>query len=328
MNPVELQYARWPYPEPIDDLAEWARKNGDAMDPRFFHLVMWPDQPYRSLDILVAGCGSYQAARIALSNPSCRVVGIDLSEPSLAHNRVHQVKLGLKNLELRHLDIVGAGGIGEFDLIITTGVLHHLPDPDAGLSVLASLLKPDGVIGMMVYGQHARTGVYMLQDVFRRVGLEQVEGDIALVRKTVDHLQETHPGRIFYAEHYDMNFDGGVVDAFLNVQDRAYTVPQLFDFIERAGLKFQAWQDNGDFCFDRHFRPDHPLRSRVLALPLIDRCAVLEALTQKMDRHSVYCCLPTKSVPAPIDDLLSSVPILRPGVAAEAGKNEAGRQTM
>jgi len=130
---------------------------------------------------------------------------------------------------------------------------------------------------------------------------------------------------VFYAEHYDMNFDGGVVDAFLNVQDRAYTVPQLFDFIGRAGLKFQAWLDNGVYAFDRYFRPDHPLRARALALPLVDRCAVIEALTQKIDRHSVFCCLPSKSVIEPTADIGFSIPILRPGVTVEAGKNEAGR---
>jgi SAM-dependent methyltransferase len=328
LNPVEAQYAKWMYPAPIYDLEEWARTSGDAMDPLFFHRIMWPDRPYRPLDILIAGCGSFQAARIAHRNPTARVVGIDLSEPSLAHNRMLQEKHGLTNLELRHQDIAKAGGIGEFDLIISTGVLHHMPDPDEGLAVLASLLRPDGVLGMMVYGQHARAGVYMLQDVFRRVGLEQVEDDISLVRGTIDHLHEQHPGRTFYAAHYDMRTDAGVVDAFMNVQDRAYTVPQLLGFVENAGLQFQVWLDNAEYNFDRHFRPDHPLRSKVMALPERERWAVVEALSQKIGRHSLFVRLNGAEIVRPADDVLAAIPSLRPGAMAEGVKDDRGRSAI
>src|SRR3977135_2352748 len=42
--------------------------------------------------------------------------------------------------------------IGEFDYIDCTGVLHHLPDPAAGMRALASVLEPDGGVGVMLYG--------------------------------------------------------------------------------------------------------------------------------------------------------------------------------
>ena len=47
-----------------------------------------------------------------------------------------------------------------FDLILCTGVLHHLPNPDAGLKALADVLEPSGSMGIMLYGKAARTGVY------------------------------------------------------------------------------------------------------------------------------------------------------------------------
>ncbi len=56
---------------------------------------------------------------------------------------------------------------GAFDYIDASGVLHHLPDPLAGLHVLVSVLKPDGAIGIMTYGALARSGVYPMQQLQR-----------------------------------------------------------------------------------------------------------------------------------------------------------------
>ncbi len=65
-----------------------------------------------------------------------------------------------------------------FDLIVCTGVLHHLADPDAGLRALRSVLKPDGAMYLMVYAPYGRTGVYMLQDYCRRLGIGTSEREI------------------------------------------------------------------------------------------------------------------------------------------------------
>ncbi len=72
---------------------------------------------------------------------------------------------GLANIAVQGslLDLAGVG-LGPFDYIDCCGVLHHLPDPAAGLAALVSVLAPGGGMGLMVYAPHGRTGVYMLQD--------------------------------------------------------------------------------------------------------------------------------------------------------------------
>jgi hypothetical protein len=47
------------------------------------------------LRILVAGCGTKQAAHIAMTNRECSVLGVDLSENSLTHHRRLQEKHSL-----------------------------------------------------------------------------------------------------------------------------------------------------------------------------------------------------------------------------------------
>jgi hypothetical protein len=60
---VSRQYERWRYPPPVEDLAAWSATNWDWFHPVHAHRIFWPDRDYRpDLDILIAGCGTNQAA--------------------------------------------------------------------------------------------------------------------------------------------------------------------------------------------------------------------------------------------------------------------------
>ena len=85
---VSRQYERWRYPPPVEDLAAWSATNWDCFNPVHAHRIFWPDRDYRpDLDILIAGCGTNQAAVFAFSNPDANVVGVDISQPALDHQQ-------------------------------------------------------------------------------------------------------------------------------------------------------------------------------------------------------------------------------------------------
>jgi SAM-dependent methyltransferase len=143
----------------IEDVGDWLTSNWDWFDPSQAHRVFWPDRPYApDMDILVAGCGPNQAAVIAFTNPQARVVGIDIDEPALNQEIYLRHKHKLLNLEvhpLRPLPIEEVATLGRsFDLIIASGVLHHLDSPGTGMSALADVLKPDGVAAVMLPALH------------------------------------------------------------------------------------------------------------------------------------------------------------------------------
>src|SRR5438270_12638789 len=100
---VQAQYEKWVYPQPISDLAEAI--NGGTFergDPALIRRKLWPrNVEPAALEILIAGCGTNQAAHYAFTNPQSHVVGIDISEASLDQQRLHKQKHGLDNLELR-----------------------------------------------------------------------------------------------------------------------------------------------------------------------------------------------------------------------------------
>src|SRR5256885_919304 len=125
---VRAQYEDWVYPRPIPDLAD-AINSGlfDVGDPSLFRRKLWPrNVEPATLEILIAGCGTNQAAHYAFTNPESHVVGVDISDSSLDHQRLLKEKHKLDNLELRQLPVERVEELGQsFDLIASTGVLHH-----------------------------------------------------------------------------------------------------------------------------------------------------------------------------------------------------------
>src|SRR6185503_9446950 len=174
-DPIGEFYTNHPYPPPLENLENLERTRDMWQDENVhraeYHLL-WPNKEYRAdLDVLVAGCGTWQAAKFALCHPAARVVAIDISPTSLNHTEALKQKYELTNLEIRQLPIENAGDLDhQFDFVISTGVLHHLVDPDAGARALRSVLSEEGVMYLMLYAPYGRTGVSMIQDYCRRLG--------------------------------------------------------------------------------------------------------------------------------------------------------------
>ena len=298
MNPlsdvVAGQYERWVYPEPIQDLPAWLASNWQWFDPSHAHRLFWPDRDYRpNLDILIAGCGTNQAAVFAYTNPAARVVAIDVSDASLNHHHFLKEKYGLKNLELHRLPIEEVGSLGrDYDLIVSTGVLHHMADPDAGMRALAGCLRPEGVAAIMLYARYGRIGVEMLQGVFRDLQLTQDEPSLSVVKAGISSLAQDHPLRSYLAVAPDLQFDAGLVDTFLHGRDRSYTVADCLDLVNGAGLVFQDWFFHSPYTAPSASTNAFEIAAR--ALPREQRWAVMERINHRNACHFFTACHPER----------------------------------
>lgn len=317
---IARQYGRWVYPEPVADLEAASRTGRDTCDPALVHRIFWPDRDYpQTLDILIAGCGANQAAAIAYHNRAARILGVDVSEPSLAHERTLKAKHNLENLELLRLPIEDVPTLGrDFDLILTTGVLHHMADPLAGMKALGQCLRRDGVLAVYLYGRHGRVGLEMMQSLFRRIGLKQDDESLAIVKKTVDSLLAEHPLRAAKHKLLDMNFDAGIVDLFLNAREQSYTVEDCLKFVADAGLVFQGWVENAHYHPEACLARDHPLFARLTQLREPDVWAATD-LYLCNPGHTFMACRPDRPVEQYRIDFDSDrarhyVPFRRPGV--------------
>jgi SAM-dependent methyltransferase len=280
-------YERHPYPPPEDDIEAYRRSWDDARR-RAESFLFWPAQPYRDdRSILVAGCGTVQAAHYAVRWPLARVVGIDVSEGSLDFERGLQRKHGLDNLELKQLPVERAGELGEtFDHVVCTGVLHHLPDPDAGLRALHSVLAPRGTLYVMVYAAYGRAGIYMLQEYCRRLGVIPTEDGIGDLAVSLRALPEDHPIVPLLRNSPDFATIAGLADALLNPNDRAYSVPQFMEFLGTGGFTFGRWVRQAPYFAECGAVASTPHATALRAMPAEQQYAALELFRGTMVRHS------------------------------------------
>lgn len=289
---VAHQYEHWRYPAPIADIGSWLSSHWEWFDPSHAQPVLWPERASRAdLDILIAGCGTNQAAVFAYNNRAARVTAIDVSAASLAHQARLKERHGLWNLHLHQLPIEEVARLGQrFDLIVCTGVLHHLADPVAGLTALAPCLRDDGVLGIMLYAKYGRLGVALMEDVFAELGLQQDAASLDVVKRTLAGLPAGHPVRTYLKAAPDLASDAGLVDTFLHRRARNYTVPECLDLVAQAGLAFQGWFMNAPYHAVDLARATSALHEPIAALPAAQGWAIMERIHTGHARHFFMAC--------------------------------------
>lgn len=281
-------YDHFPYPPPPDNLDRYKERWQEQTRRRADFHLLWPGRTYHEdQTVLIAGCGTSQAAKHALRCPAAHVIGIDVSSTSVHHTEQLKKKYNLRNLEVRQLALERIGDLQTtFDHIVCTGVLHHLEYPDVGLRALRDVLKPHGALQLMVYAPYGRAGVYMLQEFCQRVGIHAVDGDIQDLIEVLRLLPGGHPLQELLAQAPDFRNKGAVADALLHPRDRAFCVPQLFDLVANGELTFGRWVRQAPYSIHCGAAAKIPQANRIKRLSLPEQYAAIELFRGTMVRHS------------------------------------------
>jgi len=318
---LAAQYEAYPYParDPADEakrLIIGSPSHLREIDHWVFGAARSAAQPLRAL---VAGGGTGDGAimlaqQLATAGRPGRVTYLDRSGAAM---RIAKARAAARGLTLDWhegslLDLATAG-LGPFDYIDCCGVLHHLPDPAAGLAALLGVLAPGGGLGLMLYAPHGRTGVYMLQDALRLLTPESEPPAIRLdtARRMMRHLPDSAWLRrnTLFADHLTGG-DAGLYDLLLNPRDRAFDVPALFALLQGAGLHVACLME--PMRYDPAiYLPDPRLRARVAALDPIARAALAESLCGNMSTHVAYCVRAADAPALPDPMAPDAVPLMR-----------------
>ena len=294
MDPVSITdevrefYQRHPYPPPVENLDRYRERWNDTQRRRAdFHLFE-PGKPYcDDRTILVAGCGTSQAAKYAVRWPNAKITGIDISRTSIEQTERLKREFKLDNLEVLELPVERATELDcRFDHVVSTGVLHHLPNPDKGLQALRDVLDPEGSIHLMVYAPYGRAGIYLLQDYCRRLGIGTSTKEIRDLATSLGALPSDHPLVPLLRNSPDFRNEAALADALLHPQDRSYSVDQFFEFLNRADLQFGRWIRQAPYlpqCGGLTQIPHSGLMGR---LTLQEQFAAVELFRGNMLRHS------------------------------------------
>lgn len=245
MSEVEAQYEAYPYPQ--RDPADEKRRliTGSPSHPlEIDHFLFAGKRDWsKPLRALVAGGGTgdglIQLATVmqAAGRPA-EITYLDLSNAAREVAEARARMRGLTNIRFVTGSLLEAGTHGEFDYIDCCGVLHHLPEPQAGFDALSAALAPGGGLGVMVYAPYGRSGVYPLQDGFGALlaGLPPQE-KLTAAKRIFAGLPDSHPFKLnpHLVDHEQS--DAGFYDLLLHSQDRPFTVAALNDALSGAGLE-------------------------------------------------------------------------------------------
>jgi SAM-dependent methyltransferase/tetratricopeptide (TPR) repeat protein len=236
---VMQQYEENPYPRwTINPL------NAFAADQARGRIIPTAERQ-AGLDILCAGCGTGRhPIQIAQIYPNARLLGVDVSLPSLAYARRKTRELGLRNIEYAQADILELATIGRtFDRIESIGVLHHLAEPTAGWRVLVSLLRPGGRMRIGLYSDLARRFIADARARIAASGYRATADDIRRCRQDIirenDHWNLPIDGRDFYSL-------SGCRDLLFNVMEHRFTIPEIAAFLNDNDLSFLAFEPFDD----------------------------------------------------------------------------------
>lgn len=254
---------------------------------------------------LVAGGGTGDAM-IWLAEQLRDVGGsVTYLEPSEASTKVARTRAearGLQNITYVRATIAEfANSKPEaFDYINCAGVLHHLEDPEEGLRDLASVLKADGAMGVMVYGDHGRLAVTEWRKMIKPLLIDKnFSEQLDMTRKLLANLPDDNmllkmgggPGFIKGL----LENDPEIVDLLLHPVECAYDVHGVYDFAASANLHVAAF--TGFFGFGgtgkAHYAVGNLVRDPALlrelsTKPLRDQQAFCERYSGAMPLHAFY----------------------------------------
>ena len=109
------------------------------------------------------------------------VIGADLTRASLLLGAAAARRFGLDRVQFVETDLRRPGlKAGAFDVVYSSGVLHHTPNPRASFARLVQLARPGGTIVLGVYNAFARVPLRLRRLVARLSGFRLIPFDPVL----------------------------------------------------------------------------------------------------------------------------------------------------
>ncbi|WP_417455092.1 class I SAM-dependent methyltransferase [Kiloniella sp.] len=334
---VQDQYEAYPYPSrnPADEhkrLITGSPSNLAELNHYLFAGKRNFSNPFRAL---VAGGGTGDATIMLaqqLADASDdgqgqpgQVTYLDLSSASRDIVEARAKERGLNNITFLSGSLLDLPNLTlePFDYIDCCGVLHHLSSPEQGLRALTSVLKENGGMGIMVYGEYGREGVYPMQDLLRNLSgdCSSLAEKVKLTRRLLEKLPPTNSfnRNPFVIDHKAS--DAELVDLLLHSCDRAYTVSQISDLVASSGLELTAFVEPIRYKIDTYVK-DAKLLQHAHALTPLEQAAVAEKLASNMKLHVFYLSRQKNTI-ADLSQAERAIPVFRemqPNAIAESLK--------
>ena len=290
----------------------------------------------QDIRILDAGCGTGVSTEYLIYlNQGAQVTGIDISTEALAIAQERCQRSGvLKNhtssaVSFHHLALQDVDQLeGEFDLINSVGVLHHLPDPIQGIQSLARKLAPGGLFHIFVYAELGRWEIQLVQQAISMLQGER-KGDypegVSIGRQIFASLPENNrllkreKERWSLENHWDQSF----ADMYVHPHEIDYNITTLFELIDASGLEFLGFSNPQYWNLERLIGKNQELLKMAENLSQREQYRLIELLDPELTHYEFFLGRPPLSREDWSDDLTlkAAIPQVHPCIYSWPNKN-------
>lgn len=221
--------------------SHYPKKNPYTEDQWRDWILPLTETDFENRTVLDAGCGLGGFAEYAHQWGAARVVGVDVSEAiDAARERLDDA------IELVQADIYALPfRPGSFDLAYSIGVLHHLPDPEAGFRAVVDTVRPGGFVFAWVYGRENNGFIVHVVDPMRRHFFSRLPHPLLKWGVSLPLAAMLWP--LVRAAGRGLSFPYSSYFSFLAQRDFAFTHGVVFDhliaptshYVERS--EFEGW---------------------------------------------------------------------------------------
>jgi SAM-dependent methyltransferase len=174
---VRQFYNAAPFPGyPPNDSLTWLRARAERSD---FARLLDASIP-GDARIVEVGCGTGQMS-LYLARADRTVIGCDLARESLALGASAARRYGLDGVRFVECDLTRLPlKEGAFDVVYSSGVLHHTPDPRAAFASIVRAVRPGGYVILGLYNLYARVPLRLRRLVAKLSGYRWIPFDPVL----------------------------------------------------------------------------------------------------------------------------------------------------
>ena len=250
---VRVQYEENPYPR-------W-RYSNTSIPNNFFRFInneILPnvadyDNNFDKPNVLIAGCGTGNHSIQGARYKNAKILGIDLSLASLAYAKRKTEEFGIENIEYLHADILQLKKLNKkFDIIESSGTLHHMKNPLEGLKVLLDILEPHGYLKLAFYSNTGREHIIKAREFIGKKNFKYTNDNLKFFRQEIINEKK----ELSYKEQFIISEDfystSGVRDLLFNVQEYRFTIPEISKILKDLNLEFLGFFLNNDLIKRRY----------------------------------------------------------------------------
>ena len=158
-------------------------------------------------------------------------------------DRTANSKAAAVPIDYAQADILELSLDRRFDMIESSGVLHHLADPMRGWAKLTQLLKPGGFMRIGLYSETGRKNIVALREMLASRGYGATAEDIRRCRQEI--ISANDPQFLTIVHSPDFCSISACRDLLFHVQEHRLTLPQIATFLADHGLTLLGFELDG-----------------------------------------------------------------------------------